>query len=146
MECVLADTAIADEEGVTTTVVAGLVDVTMTFDVMGVLRAGQLRTLEAQAVIITSLVLKTVVSGMTVVLGFTLEEIMLEEATELCMELELEEIMLEEATELCMELELELELELTVLLMALMLCQLPLLSVYSYCIAGLAFVIFTLLM
>ena len=111
----------ADDEGVTTIVVAGLVDVTMTFDVIGVLRAGQLRTLEAQAVMITSLVLKTVVSGMTVVLGFMLEEIMLEEA-------------------------MELELGLTVLLMALMLCQLPLLSVYSYCIAGLAFVIFTLLM
>ena len=119
----------ADDAGVTIIVVAGLVDVTMTFDVMGVLRAGQLRTLEAQAVMITSLVLKTVVSGMTVVLGFRLEE-----------------IVLEEATELCIELERELELELTVLLMALMLCQLPLLSVYSYCIAGLALVIFTLLM
>ncbi len=118
----LADTAMADDEGVTTIVVAGLVDATMTFDVIGVLRAGQSRTLEAQAVMITSLVLKTVVSGITVVLGFMLEEIMLEKA-----------------------MELELELGLTVLLMALMLCQLPLLSVYSYCIAGLAFVIFTLL-
>ena len=124
----LADTAMADDEGVTTIVVAGLVDVTMTFDVIGVLRAGQLRTLEAQAVMMTSLVLKTVFSGMMVVLGFMLEEIMLEEAMELLV--------------LCMELELGL----TVLLMALMLCQLPLLSVYSYCIAGLAFVIFTLLM
>ncbi len=118
----------ADDEGVTTIVVAGLVDVIMTFDVIGVLRAGQSRTLEAQAVMITSLVLKTVVSGMTVVLGFMLEEIMLEEAMELLV--------------LCMELELGL----TVLLIALMLCQLPLLSVYSYCMAGLAFVIFTLLM
>ena len=94
---VLADTAIAaDDEGVTTKVVAGLVDVKTTFDVMGELRAGQLRTLEAQAVMIASLVLKTVISGMTVVVGFMLEEIILDEAT-------------------------ELELELTVLLMALML-------------------------
>lgn len=93
---VLADTAIADDEGVTTKVVAGLVDVSMTFDVMGELRAGQLRTLEAQAVMIASLVLKTVISGMTVVVGFTLEGIILDEAT-------------------------ELELELAVLLMALML-------------------------
>ena len=93
----LADTAIAaDDEGVTTKVVAGLVDVKTTFDVMGELRAGQLRTLEAQAVMIASLVLKTVISGMTVVVGFMLEEIILDEAT-------------------------ELELELTVLLMALML-------------------------
>lgn len=92
----LADRAIADDEGVTTKVVAGLVDVKTTFDVMGELRAGQLRTLEAQAVMMASLVLKTVISGMTVVVGFTLEEILLDEAT-------------------------ELELELTVLLMALML-------------------------
>ena len=138
----LADTAIADDEGATTMVVAGLVDVTMTCDVIGVLRAGQSRTLEAQAVMITSLVLKTIVAGMTVVVGFTLEGIRLDEATELpvlCMELMLE-LMLE------LVLELALELELTVLLMALMLFQLPLLSVYSYCIAGLAFIIFTLLM
>lgn len=71
---------------------------------------------------ITSLVLKTVFLGTTVVVGFTLEETMLVEPLVLCM-----------------------ELELTVLLIALMLFQLPLLSVYSYCIAGLALVIFTLL-
>ena len=93
---------------------------------MGVLRAGQLETLEAQVVMITSLVLKKVFSGMTVVVGVTLEEIMLEEL-------------------LVLRVELAIELELAVLLIALMLCQLPLLSVYSYCIAGLAFVIFTLL-
>ena len=119
-----AETAIADDEGVTTIVVAGFVDVTTTSDVIGVLRAGQLRTLEAQAVMISVLVLKTVISGMTVVVGC-----MLDEATELAL--------------LCMELALELEL--AVLLMALMLLKLPLLSLYSYCIAGLAFVIFTLL-
>ena len=96
-----ADTALADDDGATTMVVAGLVDVTMTFDVTGVLRAGQLRTLEAQAVMMTSLVLKTVVSGITVVVDFMLEI--------------LEEIMLDEARELA------LELEVTVLLMALML-------------------------
>lgn len=122
MECVVADNV-----GATTLVVAGCVDVTMTFEVMGVLRAGQLETLEAQVVITTSLVLKTVFSGMTVVVGFTLEGSMLVE------------LLL-----LCTELELSMELELTVLLMALMLFQLPLLSVYSYCIAGLALVIFTL--
>lgn len=125
-----ADTAMTDDEGVTTIVVAGFVDVTMTFDVIGVLRAGQLRTLEAQAVMTTSLVLKTVISGMTDVVGFMLEEIRLEEAMELLV--------------LCMELALELEMR--VLLIPLMLCQLPLLSVYSYCIAGFALVIFTLLM
>ena len=119
-----AETAIADDEGVTTIVVAGLVDVTTISDVTGVLRAGQLRTLEAQAVMIAVLVLKTVISGMTVVVGC-----MLDEATELAL--------------LCRELALELEL--AVLLMALILLKLPLLSVYSYCIAGLAFVIFTLL-
>lgn len=102
LEFVLADTAITDGEGVTTIVVAGLVDVTMTFDVMGVLRAGQLRTVEAQAVMITSLVLMTVISGMTVVFSFMLEETVLDGLLVLCMEL-------------------ELELELTVLLMALML-------------------------
>lgn len=125
-----ADTAMTDDKGVTTIVVAGFVDVTMTFDVIGVLRAGQLRTLEAQAVMTTSLVLKTVISGMTDVVGFMLEEIRLEEAMELLV--------------LCMELALELEMR--VLLIPLMLCQLPLLSVYSYCIAGFALVIFTLLM
>ena len=114
--------AVADDEGATTLVVAGCVDVTMTFEVMGVLRAGQLETLEAQVVITTSLVLKTVFSGITVVVDLTLEETVLEEPLELCM-----------------------ELELTVLLMALMVFQLPLLSVYSYCFAGLALVIFTLL-
>ena len=114
----------ADDEGVITIVVAGLVDVTTICDVTGVLRAGQLRTLEAQAVMIAVLVLKTVISGMTVVVGC-----MLDEATELAL--------------LCIELALELEL--AVLLMALILLKLPLLSVYSYCIAGLAFVIFTLL-
>ena len=119
-----AETAIADDEGVTTIVVAGLVDVTTISDVTGVLRAGQLRTVEAQAVMIAVLVLKTVISGMTVVVGC-----MLDEATELAL--------------LCIELALELEL--AVLLMALILLKLPLLSVYSYCIAGLAFVIFTLL-
>ena len=119
-----AETAIADDEGVTTIVVAGLVDVTTISDVTGVLRAGQLRTVEAQAVMIAVLVLKIVISGMTVVLGC-----MLEVATELAL--------------LCIELTLELEL--AVLLMALILLKLPLLSVYSYCIAGLAFVIFTLL-
>ena len=119
-----AETAIADDEGVTTIVVAGLVDVKTTSDVIGVLRAGQLRTLEAQAVMISVLVLKTVISGMTVVVGC-----MLDEATELAL--------------LCIELALELEL--AVPLMALILLKLPLLSVYSYCIAGLAFVIFTLL-
>ena len=124
--CVLADTAMTDDEGVTTIVVAGLVDVTMTLDVTGVLRAGQLRTLEAQVVMMISLVLKTVASGITVVVGFTLEEVMPDEALEL--------------------LVLIMELELTVLFMTLMLFQLPLLSVYSYCIAGLAFVILTLLM
>ena len=124
--CVLADTAMTDDEGVATIVVAGLVDVTMTLDVTGVLRAGQLRTLEAQVVMMISLVLKTVASGITVVVGFTLEEVMPDEALEL--------------------LVLIMELELTVLFMALMLFQLPLLSVYSYCIAGLAFVILTLLM
>lgn len=92
----------AEAEGMTTIVVAGLVDVTITFDVMGVLRAGQLRTVEAQAVMITSLVLKIVISGMTVILSFMLEEIMLDEVLVLCMEL-------------------ALELELTVLLMDLML-------------------------
>lgn len=105
LDCVLADTAMTDDEGVTIIVVAGLVDVTTTFDVTGVLRAGQLRTLEAQAVIIAVLVLKTVVSGMTVVVGFMLEEIMLDETVELLV--------------LCMELPLELEL--TVLLMPFML-------------------------
>ena len=120
--------AVADDAGATTLVVAGCVDVTMTFEVMGVLRAGQLETLEAQVVITTSLVLKTVFPGMTVVVGFTLEE-----------------TILVELLVLCMELELELELELMVLLMALMLFQLPLLSVNSYCIAGLALIIFTLL-
>ena len=119
-----ADTAIADDEGVTTIVVAGLVDVTTISDVTGVLRAGQLRTLEAQAVMISVLVLKTVISGMTVVVGC-----MLDEATELAL----------------LRIELALELELAVLLMALILLKLPLLSVYSYCIAGLAFVILTLL-
>ena len=119
-----AETAIADDEGVTTIVVAGLVDVTTISDVTGVLRAGQLRTVEAQAVMIAVLVLKTVISGMTVVLGC-----MLDEATELAL--------------LCIELALELEL--AVPLMALILLKLPLLSVYSYCIAGLTFVIFTLL-
>lgn len=122
----LADTAMADGEGATTIVVAFLVDVTITFDVTGALRAGQSRTLEGQAVMMTSLVLITVVPGMTVVLSFMLEEIMLDEAMEL--------------------LVLLMELGLAVLLMALMLCQLPLLSVYSYCIAGLALVILTLLM
>ena len=119
-----AETAIADDEGVTTIVVAGLVDVKTTSDVIGMLRAGQLRTLEAQAVMISVLVLKTVISGMTVVVGC-----MLDEATELAL--------------LCIELALELEL--AVPLMPLILLKLPLLSVYSYCIAGLAFVIFTLL-
>ena len=117
-----------DDAGATTIVVAGCVDVKMTFEVMGVLRAGQLEILEAQVVITTSLVLKTVFSGMTVVVGFTLEETMLVEPLVLCTELEL-----------CIELELR------VLLIALMLFQLPLLSVYSYCIAGLALIIFTLL-
>ena len=51
---------------------------------------------------ITSLVLKIVISGMTVILSFMLEEIMLDEVLVLCMEL-------------------ALELELTVLLMDLML-------------------------
>lgn len=102
---VLADIAMADDVGVTTMVVAGWVDVTMTFDVTGVLRAGQSRTLDAQAVIITSLVLKTVFSGMTVVVVFMLEEIMLDEAMEPLV--------------LCMELDIELEL--AVLLIALML-------------------------
>ena len=101
----VTDAAMTEDDGVATIVVAGLVDVTMTFDVMGVLRAGQLRTLEAQAVMITSLVLKIVVSGITVVVGFMLEEIML---LVLC-------------EDPALELELELELELTVLLMALML-------------------------
>ena len=114
--------AVANDAGATTLVVAGCVDVTMTFEVMGVLRAGQLETLEAQVVITTSLVLKTVFSGMTVVVGFAEEETMLVEPLVLCT-----------------------ELELTVLLMALMLFQLPLLSMYSYCIAGLALLIFTLL-
>lgn len=122
LERVLADIGMADDVGVTTLVVAGCVDVTMTFDVTGVLRAGQSRTVEAQVEMIISLVLKTVFSGTTVVVGFTLEETVLVEPLVLCM-----------------------ELELTVLLMALMLFQLPLLSVYSYCIAGLALVIFTLL-
>ena len=92
-EYVLADAAMANDVGVTTIVVAGWVDVTMTFDVMGVLRAGQLRTLEAQAVIITWLVLKTVFSGMTVVAASMLEDVMLDEAAEplvLCMELAME--------------------------------------------------------
>ena len=102
---VLADIAMADDVGVTTMVVAGWVDVTMTFDVTGVLRAGQSRTLDAQAVIITSLVLKTVFSGMIVVVVFMLEEIMLDEAMEPLV--------------LCMELDIELEL--AVLLIALML-------------------------
>lgn len=102
---VLADIAMADDVGVTTMVVAGWVDVTMTFDVTGVLRAGQSRTLDAQAVIIASLVLKTVFSGMTVVVVFMLEEIMLDEAMEPLV--------------LCMELDIELEL--AVLLIALML-------------------------
>ena len=75
-----AETAIADDEGVTTIVVAGLVDVTIIFDVTGVLRAGQLETVEAQAVMIAVLVLKTVISGMTVVVGC-----MLDEATELAL-------------------------------------------------------------
>lgn len=109
LECVLADTAMADAEGVTTIVVAGLVDVTMTFDVMGVLRAGQSRTLEAQAVMMTSLVLKTVISGMTVVLGFMLEEIMLDETMEL-LELDIE-----------LDITLALELVPAVLLIPLML-------------------------
>ena len=124
-----AETAIADDEGVTTIVVAGLVDVTTISDVIGVLRAGQLRTLAAQAVMISVLVLKTVISGMTVVVGCMLDDIRLDEATELAL----------------LRIELALELELAVLLMALILLKLPLLSVYSYCIAGLAFVIFTLL-
>ena len=85
LDCVLADTAMTDDEGVTTIVVAGLVDVTRTFDVMGVLRAGQLRTLEAHAVMTTSLVLKTVISGMTVVAGFMLEDTMVDEAMELAL-------------------------------------------------------------
>lgn len=119
-----AETAIADDEGVTTIVVAGLVDVTTISDVTGVLRAGQLRTLEAQAVMISVLVLITVISGMTVVVGC-----MLDEATELAL----------------LRIELALELELAVLLMALILLKLPLLSVYSYCTAGLALVILTLL-
>ena len=105
LEFVLADIAMADEVGVTTIVVAGWVDVTMTFDVTGVLRAGQSRTLGAQAVMITSLVLKTVFSGMTVVVVFMLEEIMLDEAMEPLV--------------LCMVLDIELEL--AVLLIALML-------------------------
>ena len=89
-ECVLADIAMVDDVCVTTIVVAGWVDVTMTFDVMGVLRAGQLRTLEAQAVMITWLVLKTVFSGMRVVAASMLEDVMLDEVAEplvLCMEL-----------------------------------------------------------
>lgn len=89
-----AEAAIADDEGVTAIVVAGLIDVTTIADVIGVLRAGQLRTVEAQAVMIAVLVLKTVISGMTVVLG----------------------CMLDVAT-----IELTLELELAVLLMALIL-------------------------
>ena len=77
----------------------------MTFDVIGVLRAGQLRTLAAHAVMTTSLVLKTVVPGMTVVVGLELEESILDEDVE--------------SPVLCMELALELEV--AVLLMALML-------------------------
>ena len=115
LERVLADTAKTDD-GVTTRVVAGLVDVAMTVDVIGVLRAGQSRTLDAQAVMMATLVLKTVVSGMMVVVGFMVEVIMLDEAMELlmpCTELVPERLML------CVELMLELEL--TVLLMILML-------------------------
>lgn len=122
VDCAVTTLGMADDVGVTTLVVAGCVDVTMTFDVTGVLRAGQSSTVDAQVEMIISLVLKTVFSGTTVVVGFMLEETMLVERLVLCM-----------------------ELELAVLLMALMLFQLPLLSVYSYCIAGLALVIFTLL-
>ena len=77
----------------------------MTFDVTGVLRAGQSRTLEAQAVMTTSLVLKMVVPGIIVVVGLELELSMLDEDVEPLV--------------LCMELTLELEV--AVLLMALML-------------------------
>ena len=107
----------AEDVGVITTVLGGWVDVTMIFDV----RTGQLDTPEAQVVTTTSLVLKTVVWGITVVAGLVLEEPMLDEAMEL------------------------LELCTSVLLIALILFQLPLLSVYSYCIAGFALMIFTLL-
>lgn len=94
LDCVLADTAMTDDEGVTTIVVAGLFDVTRTSDVMGVLRAGQLRTLEAHAVMTSSLVLKTVISGMTVVVGFMLEDTMLDEAIELALTVLLMALML----------------------------------------------------
>ncbi len=60
----------------------------MTFEVIGVLLAGQLRTLVAQVVMITSLVLKMVFSGMTVVVGIMLDETM--EPVMLCMELVME--------------------------------------------------------
>ena len=60
----------------------------MTFEVIGVLLAGQLRTLVAQVVMITSLVLKMVFSGTTVVVGIMLDETM--EPVMLCMELVME--------------------------------------------------------
>ncbi len=60
----------------------------MTFEVIGVLLAGQLRTLVAQVVMITSLVLKMVFSGMIVVVGIMLDETM--EPVMLCMELVME--------------------------------------------------------
>ena len=100
LEVEMGDTATADDVGVISIVVADLVDVRTTFDVMGVLRAGQSTTLEAQAVMTISLVLKTVVAGITVEV-----DLILDETVEMVV----------------LWVELTVELELAVLLMALML-------------------------